>query len=373
MENAAWNSDWFLILAVGIALGVLVTKRFVDGRRARERAARDGVEAGHDFERRGEFDEARAVLRHMAAHDPQFPGLQQRLAGTGAGVPDLAAGNAMLGRYQVERELGRGAMGTVYRGRDPVIGRAVAIKTMVLPKALELAEREHAKQRFLREARAAGQLVHPGIVAIHDAGVEHDLCYIVMELVEGKDLVSHTKPPGLLPPAKVLSIVERVAEALAYAHSTGVVHRDIKPANILYAPDTDTVKVTDFGIARIPASPGRTASAVGTPSYMSPEQLTGRRIDGRADLFSLGVTLYQLLSGRLPFEGESISQLTAAIASGSHAPVRRHNPALPADVEAIVDRALDKDADRRFQSGAELAEAIRQARMNAGAAADAAA
>ncbi|HWH42872.1 MAG TPA: serine/threonine-protein kinase [Usitatibacter sp.] len=409
MENAAWNSDWFLLLVVAIALGMLVTKRFVENQRARERAARESVEADHvlglafqqqglldmafdklrrvpldgavmehlyalalDFERREEFDKAQAVFRHIAAHDPQFRDLPQRLAVPGTGVPDLAAGNAMLGRYEVERELGRGAMGRVYRGRDPVIAREVAIKTMVLPRALEPAEREHAKQRFLREARAAGRLVHPGIVAIHDAGVEHDLCYIVMELVEGRDLVAHTKQPGLLPPAKVLSIVERVAEAVDYAHAAGVVHRDIKPANILYAPETDTVKVTDFGVARIPSSAGpRTASAVGTPSYMSPEQLAGRRIDGRADLFALGVTLYQLLSGRLPFEAESISQLTAAIASGSHVPLRRHNPALPAGVEAIVERALEKEAERRFQSGAELAEAIRQVRSNSGAAADA--
>jgi len=366
MENAAWNSDWFLLLVVAIALGVLVTKRFIQSRRARERAARESVEADHvlglAFLQQGHLDTALEKLRPVP------------LDGAGTGARDLGAGNAMLGRYEVERELGRGAMGTVYRGRDPVIGRAVAIKTMVLPKALEPAEREHAKQRFLREARAAGQLVHPGIVAIHDAGVEHDLCYIVMELVEGRDLGAYTKPPGLLPPAKVLSIVERVAEALDHAHAAGVVHRDIKPANILYAPETDAVKVTDFGIARMPSSAGpRTASAVGTPSYMSPEQLAGHRIDGRADLFALGVTLYQLLSGRLPFEGESIARLTAAIASGSHVPVRRHNPALTAGVEAVVERALEKEAQRRFQSGAELAEAIRQVRSNSGAAADAAA
>jgi len=351
---------------VAIALGVLVTKRFIQSRRARERAARESVEADHvlglAFLQQGHLDTALEKLRPVP------------LDGAGTGARDLGAGNAMLGRYEVERELGRGAMGTVYRGRDPVIGRAVAIKTMVLPKALDPAEREQAKQRFLREARAAGGLVHPGIVAIHDAGVEGDLCYIVMELVEGRDLVAHTRQAALLPPAKVLSIGERVAEALAHAHAAGVVHRDIKPANILYAADTDTVKVTDFGIARIASSAGsRFASALGTPSYVPPEQLAGRRIDGRADLFALGVTLYQLLSGRLPFEGESMSQLTAAISSGAHVPVRRHNPALPAGVEAIVERALEREPERRFQSGTELAEAIRQIRSNSGAAADAAA
>jgi len=366
MENAAWNSDWFLLLVVAIALGVLATKRFIQSRRVRPPAAREilapDLAPGRAFQQDGELD---------SVFDKP---LQERLAGARSGGPDPATGNTMLGRYQVECELGRGAMGTVYRARDPVIGRAVAIKTMVLPKALDPAEREQAKQRFLREARAAGGLVHPGIVAIHNAGVEGDLCYIVMELVEGRDLVAHTRQAALLPPAKVLSIGERVAEALAHAHAAGVVHRDIKPANILYAADTDTVKVTDFGIARIASSAGsRFASALGTPSYVPPEQLAGRRIDGRADLFALGVTLYQLLSGRLPFEGESMSQLTAAISSGAHVPVRRHNPALPAGVEAIVERALEREPERRFQSGTELAEAIRQVRSNSGAAADAAA
>jgi eukaryotic-like serine/threonine-protein kinase len=411
METAAWNSDWFLVLVVAIALAVLVTKRFLASRRARERAQHEDAEADRmlglafqqqgqldiafeklrrvpfddalmeslhglalDFERHREFAKAQSVLRYMATHDPQFRDLQQRLARAGTGTLDLAAGKAMLGRYEVEQVLGSGAMGTVYRGYDPVIGRVVAIKTMALSGMLEPAQLEQARQRFFREAETAGRLTHPDIVTIHDAGIEHDLCYIVMELVEGKDLVPYTKQPNLLPPAKVLSIVERVAEALAYAHAMGVVHRDIKPANILYAPQADTVKVTDFGIARITASSGaRTGTSLGTPSYMSPEQLAGRRIDARADLFSLGVTLYQLLSGHLPFEGESMSQLMAAIAHGAHAPIRQHNASLPAGVDAIVDRALAKEVERRFQSGAELAEAIRQVRRNTGAAADAAA
>jgi serine/threonine-protein kinase len=274
----------------------------------------------------------------------------------------------MLGRYQVEKELGKGAMGVVYGGKDPKIGRVVAIKTMALSAEFEAEELQEAKERFFREAETAGRLNHPNIVTIFDAGEEHDLCYIAMEFLKGKDLVQHCKQPNLLPPAKVLSIVERVSDALSYAHSMGVVHRDIKPANIMYEPDGDVPKVTDFGIARVTdSSKTKTGMVLGTPSYMSPEQLAGKRIDGRSDIFSLGVTLYQMLCGRLPFEGESMTQLMFAIANTAHPPIRQYNPALPEWVDGIIDKVLAKDADQRFQTGAELAEAIRKARALAGA------
>jgi serine/threonine-protein kinase len=183
-----------------------------------------------------------------------------------------------------------------------------------------------------------------------------------MEFLKGKDLTPYTKQPNLLPPAKVLSIVERVADALSYAHSMSIVHRDIKPANIMYEPESDTVKVTDFGIARITdSSKTKTGMVLGTPSYMSPEQLAGKKIDGRSDIFSLGVTLYQMLSGKLPFEGESMTQLMFAIANTHQPPIRGYNAALPPWVDAIIERALEKNLEKRFQSGAEMAEAIRQA------------
>jgi serine/threonine-protein kinase len=270
----------------------------------------------------------------------------------------------MLGRYQVEKELGKGAMGVVYGGKDPKIGRVVAIKTMALSAEFEADELTEAKERFFREAETAGRLTHPNIVTIYDAGEEHDLCYIAMEFLKGKDLVPYTKQPNLLPPDKVLSIVERVADALGYAHSMGIVHRDIKPANIMYEPESDTVKVTDFGIARITdSSKTKTGMVLGTPSYMSPEQLAGKKIDGRSDLFSLGVTLYQMLSGKLPFEGESMTQLMFAIANNPHPPIRDFNAALPEWVVPIVDKALAKDYEKeRFQTGAEFAQAIRAAR-----------
>jgi len=339
-----------------------------------------------DFERRRQFNKAESVFRYMSGYNPKFRDIEERLgrnkqlsetiilggsaaARTNAGTMILQGGaqeKPMLGRYQIEKELGKGAMGVVYGGKDPKIGRVVAIKTMALSAEFEADELTEAKERFFREAETAGRLTHPNIVTIYDAGEEHDLCYIAMEFLKGKDLVPYTKQPNLLAPDKVLSIVERVADALGYAHTMGVVHRDIKPANIMYEPESDTAKVTDFGIARITdSSRTKTGMVLGTPSYMSPEQLAGKKIDGKSDIFSLGVTLYQMLSGRLPFEGESMTQLMFAIANNAHPPIRDFNPALPEWVDKIVDKALAKDMEKRYQTGAEFAEAVRQARRAA--------
>jgi serine/threonine-protein kinase len=336
-----------------------------------------------DFERRRQFNKAESCFRYMAAFNPKFRDIEERMnraknlsetiilggssaARTNASTMVLQGGGQekpMLGRYQVDKELGKGAMGVVYGGKDPKIGRVVAIKTMALSAEFEAEELVEAKERFFREAETAGRLNHPNIVTIFDAGEEHDLCYIAMEFLKGKDLVSYTKQPNLFPPDKVLHIVERVADALGYAHTMGIVHRDIKPANIMYEPESDTVKVTDFGIARITdSSKTKTGMVLGTPSYMSPEQLAGKKIDGRSDLFSLGVTLFQMLAGRLPFEGESMTQLMFAIANTDHPAIRDYNPALPEWVVPLIDRILAKDADKRFQNGTEFAEAIRQAR-----------
>jgi eukaryotic-like serine/threonine-protein kinase len=341
-----------------------------------------------DFERRRQFNKAESVFRYMATFDAKFRDIEERLnrakklsetiilggsaaARTNASTMMLDAGaqeKPMLGRYQVERELGKGAMGVVYAGKDPKIGRVVAIKTMALSAEFEPDELQDAKERFFREAETAGRLNHPNIVTIFDAGEEHDLCYIAMELLKGKDLAPFTKQPNLMPPDKVLSIVERVADALGYAHSMGVVHRDIKPANIMYEPESDTVKVTDFGIARITdSSKTKTGMVLGTPSYMSPEQLAGKKIDGRSDLFSLGVMLYQMLCGQLPFGGESMTQLMFAIANTPHPNIREFNATLPEWVVPLIDKALTKDADQRFQNGAEFAAAIREARKAAAA------
>src|SRR5258705_3095127 len=340
-----------------------------------------------DFERKRQFNKAEAAFRYMAGYDPKFRDLEARLSrakqmsetvilGGGQTHPGgtlVLGGGAekpMLGRYQVEKELGKGAMGVVYLGKDPKIGRVVAIKTMALSQEFEADELAEVKERFFREAETAGRLSHTNIVTIFDAGEEHDLCYIAMELLKGQDLVPFTKPGSTLSTDKVVSIVARVADALGYAHRQNVGHRDVKPANVMYEPESDTVKVTDFGIARITdSSKTKTGMVLGTPSYMSPEQLQGKKIDGRSDLFSLGVTLFQMLSGRLPFEGESMTQLMFAIANTPHPAIREYNPALPEWIDALIERALAKDFEKRFQTGAEFAEAIRQARKSGAAAA----
>jgi eukaryotic-like serine/threonine-protein kinase len=330
-----------------------------------------------DFERKRQFNKAEAVFRYMSGYNPKFRDLGQRLsrakqmsetvilggAQTHPGGTMVLGGGAekpMLGRYQVEKELGKGAMGVVYLGKDPKIGRVVAIKTMALSQEFEADELVEVKERFFREAETAGRLSHTNIVTIYDAGEEHDLCYIAMELLKGRDLMPFTKPGSTLPAEKVVSIVARVADALGYAHKQNVVHRDIKPANIMYELEADVVKVTDFGIARITdSSKTKTGMVLGTPSYMSPEQLQGKKIDGRSDLFSLAVTLYQLACGRLPFEGDSMAQLMYRIAN-EHAPdILQYNAALPPAFVAFLDKAMSKEADQRYQTGEEFAAALR--------------
>jgi eukaryotic-like serine/threonine-protein kinase len=336
-----------------------------------------------DFERRRQFNKAESAFAFVHTHDPKFRDVGERMArakkmsetiilggssGARATAATMVLGDTtekpMLGRYSVEKELGKGAMGVVYLGKDPKIGREVAIKTMALSNEFEGDELKEAKERFFREAESAGKLDHPNIVRIFDAGEEHDLAYIAMEFLKGKDLVPYTKHPNLLPLPKVLNIIERVADALNHAHGLGIVHRDIKPANIMYDPDADAPKVTDFGIARVTdSSKTKTGMVLGTPSYMSPEQLAGKKIDGRSDLFSLGVTMYQLASGRLPFEGESMTTLMFAIANEKHLDIREINPGLPDWMTDLVDMALAKRSDDRFQSGAEFAAAIRTYRQ----------
>src|SRR2546421_8896203 len=329
------------------------------------------------FERKRQFNKAEAAFRYMADHNPKFRDLEARLSRArqmsetlilgggqthpgGTLVLGRGAEKPMLGRYRVEKELGKGAMGVVYLGKDPKIGRVVAIKTMALSQQFEADELAEVKERFFREAETAGRLSHPNIVTIFDAGEEHDLCYIAMELLKGQDLVPFTKVGSTLATDKVVSIVARVADALGYAHRQNVVHRDVKPANVMYEPESDTVKVTDFVIPRITnSSRTKTGMVLGTPSYMSPEQLQGQKIDGGSELFSLGVTLYQMLAGRLPFEGESMTQLMFAIANTAHPPIREFNPALPEWVDAIIEKAMSKDAGERYQTGEEFASTLR--------------
>ncbi len=333
-----------------------------------------------DYERKRQFNKAASVYEHIAKGDAHYKDVQDRLkrsrnmqdtfvSGAGGGPSGTlmmhtdGMSKPMLGRYEVEKELGKGAMGVVYQGRDPKINRVVAIKTLALSEEFEGDELEEAKARFFREAETAGRLTHPNIVTIYDAGEEHDLAYIAMEFLKGKDMAGHTKIDNLLPIPKALAIVAAAAEALDYAHSNQVVHRDIKPANLMYEPDSDQIKLTDFGIARITdSSRTKTGLILGTPSYMSPEQLAGKKVDGRSDLFSLGVMLYQLLCGKLPFQGDSMATLMYMIANDPYTPITDVRPELADEAPcapAIIDRALVKNADERYQRGAEMADDLR--------------
>ena len=341
-----------------------------------------------DFERKRQFNKAENAFKYIAEKNPKFKDIADRvgrakamsetviLGGTGGhpgGTVILPGGGVekpMLGRYQVEKELGKGAMGVVYLGKDPKIGRVVAIKTMALSQEFDADELQDVKDRFFREAETAGRLNHPHIVTIFDAGEEHDLAFIAMEFLKGKDLAPFIKPETLLPLPKVMSIIARVAEALSYAHTNNVVHRDIKPANIMYELESDTVKVTDFGIARITdSSKTKTGMVLGTPSYMSPEQLSGKKIQGSSDLFLLGVTLYQMACGHLPFTGDSMAQLMFKIANEPHADILTFNPNLPPCLVDIVNKALAKQPEDRYQTGDELAQAIRACMADGGGAA----
>ena len=331
-----------------------------------------------DFERKRQFNKAQAVYEHMATYDKDYKDLQSKLnraknmsetvmlggGGSHPGGTMLLDGGAvekpMLGRYQVDKELGKGAMGVVYLGKDPKIGRVVAIKTMALSQEFSGDELVDARERFFREAETAGRLQHQNIVTIFDAGEEHDLAYIAMEFLKGKDLLDYCKDGNLLPVSKVLSIVARVAEALAYAHRQNVVHRDIKPANIMYEFDSDTVKVTDFGIARITdSSKTKTGLVLGTPSFMSPEQLAGKKVDGRSDLYSLGVMLFQMLTGVLPFRGESMAELMFKIANEEAPDIRIIRKELPESLANLVALSVSKRPETRYQDGDQFAADLR--------------
>ncbi|MDE2349882.1 MAG: serine/threonine protein kinase, partial [Gammaproteobacteria bacterium] len=291
-------------------------------------------------------------------------------AASPAGDEVPAAARSQLGRYRLEREIGRGAMGVVYLGRDLAINRLVAIKAIPLASEFNDSELAEARARFFREAETAGRLNHPNIVTIYDVGEERGLAYIAMEYLKGHHLSDYAPMGKLLDPRKVIELARRTADALGFAHKQQVVHRDIKPANLMYDAATDVLKITDFGIARLTgAGSTRTGIVLGTPSFMSPEQLEGRAVTGQSDLFSLGVSLFQLLTGHLPFAADSMTGLMQQIAETPHPPLRAYRPDLPACVEDIIDRALAKAPEARFESGAQMAAALEdcKARMPSGA------
>ncbi len=310
----------------------------------------------------GDFRDASERRRQLAKLSDRFPNAGGVSAGRTLVLDSPMIELPVLGRYRLQRELGSGAMGTVYLAVDPTIGREVAIKALPLLADHEGPEQE-AAARFFREAEAVGRLDHPNIVSVYDAGQEHDLAYMAMDYVPGESLDAWTHASTLLPVWEVLEAAAQVAEALAYAHGRKVVHRDIKPSNIIYDRASGVAKITDFGVARMADSNRtRTGTILGSPSYMSPEQVAGGKVDGRSDLFSLGTTLYQLLSGSLPFTGDSVANVMYQIANAKTSPLRKARRGLPVSVTRLVMRALQKDPSRRFASGAEMAKAIRKCR-----------
>lgn len=338
---------------------------------------------GLDYERKRQFNKSIPVFESIQEYDPKFRDVSERLARNaevsnaivlgGSAAPSangtLVVSNSgmekpMLGRYQIDKEIGRGAMGMVYLGHDPKIGRTVAIKTLMLSQEFEGDKLVEVKERFFREAETAGRLNHPNIVTIYDVGEDQEMSYIAMDYLKGIDLLGYSKQGSLLPALEVLDVIIKVADALDYANQQKVVHRDIKPANIIYDKETGVLKVTDFGVACLTdTSKTKTGTILGSPSYMSPEQLAGNRVDGRSDLFSLGVTMYQLLTGELPFVGESLASLMYKIANEKHPDIRMFNPELPACVAKIINKALHKDIDRRFQSGEQMVSALRRCKV----------
>jgi serine/threonine-protein kinase len=258
-----------------------------------------------------------------------------------------------LGRYEVLKEIGKGAIGTVYLGRDPKINRKVAIKTLRYDE-IDSEQLADIKERFFREAEAAGRLSHPNIVTIYDAGEDYDITYMAMEYLDGHDLARHCRKDNLLPPKTILNIIVRVAFALDYAHKHKVIHRDIKPANIMLT-EKGHVKVTDFGIARLTSADStQTGVILGTPNYMSPEQVLGKKLDGRSDIFSLGAVFYELLTGEKPFKSNNIGNLMHNIASAKFQPIRELRPDVPPCCEALVKRMMTKGRAKRFTSAGEV-------------------
>jgi eukaryotic-like serine/threonine-protein kinase len=268
---------------------------------------------------------------------------------------------SQLGRYEVLGELGQGAMGVVYRAKDPLIDRVVAIKTINLGLAMD--EKEEYEGRFYQEAKAAGRLNHPNIVTIYDVGKSGDVAYIAMEFLEGRELRDIMNESALLPVEQVLNIVAQVAQGLAYAHEHDIVHRDVKPSNIMVISDGH-VKITDFGIARMASSSVRTQTGMvlGSPKYMSPEQVMGKAIDQRSDIFSLGVMLYEMLTGQAPFNGENVNAIMYQTLNAVPPPPDTLNPAVPEMVNFIMAKALAKGLEDRYQNAKDFAVDLRTCR-----------
>jgi tRNA A-37 threonylcarbamoyl transferase component Bud32 len=332
---------------------------------------------GLDYERKRMLNKAVAVYEYIAQVDKSFRDLNARIPKLRSLVSPLTmAGQEVrpdgkiifsddlgikptVGRYEILEELGQGAMGIVYKAKDPKINRLLAIKTIRFSDEFEAEKIREIKERFMREAEIAGKLAHPSIVAVYDVGEDYELTYMAMEFLEGESLLKYCRKGSLLPLRRALYVVSETALALDYAHKQGVIHRDVKPANIMLLKDGQ-IKVTDFGIAKaVSSSQTKSGIVLGTPNYMSPEQINGHQIDGRSDIFSLAVVSFELLTGQLPFHGKNLTNLFYQITQMKHPSPREINPKVPRPVEQILDKALAKDPAQRFPTGADLAKYLR--------------
>lgn len=305
------------------------------------------------FEHQAKPERAEAVLEWMKQTQGVLKADQSVLK-KACGAPER------LGRYVIEKRIGRGAMGSVYLAKDPRINRPVAVKAIPIEKEFEDEELKEARQRFYREAESAGRLTHPNIITVFDAGEDKGLAYIAMEYVPGIPLRSFTDPKKLLAPKRALELAAATAEGLDYAHNAGVIHRDIKPANLLYNPRDGSIKISDFGVARMTDNnKTKTGIVLGTPMYMSPEQLGAEDLTGLSDLFSLGVTLYELLVGEVPFKATNIAVLMTKITTEHPAPISTRRAGIAPSVDDVLMKALAKRPQDRFSCGAEMAIALR--------------
>jgi predicted Ser/Thr protein kinase len=343
---------------------------------AEEEVLADLFEIGLRFERKRQYDRGLQVYSEISSRQKNYRDIEKRIksiAGISSARTKKLSPNQLqktlvmsqmempeLGRYKIEKELGRGAMGVVYLGKDPKINRQVAIKTLDYSQ-FSSRELNTLKTRFFREAEAAGRLSHSNIVTVYDMGEEEDFAFIAMDYVTGVPLSDYVTADNLLAVAEVYRIIQIVAEALDYAHNQKIVHRDIKPGNVMYNSSDRQVKITDFGIARITDSvKTRTGSFMGSPSYMAPEQMSGAPVDGRTDIYSLGVSFYQLLTGKLPFEADNLANLAYKITNEHFVPIREVRPDLPASATRIINKAMQKEPDKRYASGAEMVKVLKR-------------
>jgi tRNA A-37 threonylcarbamoyl transferase component Bud32 len=334
----------------------------------------------NEYERRRQYDNALSVFDYIHENKMNHKNVLVRIknlksfkSGRGKrivegdhtqGIPDFEPKHTLLGHYIINGEIGRGAMGVVYLGHDIKIDRKVAIKAVNLAQFVDT-RLDDMKKKFLKEAKAIGRLNCSGIVTVFDVGEEQDVAYIAMDFVPGESLAAYTDINKLLPIAEVLKITARIAEALGYAHARNVIHCDVKPGNILYNDEENIVKVTDFGIARLTDTTlTQTGTIIGSPSYMSPEQLQGKTLDGKSDIFSLGVMFFHMLSGHYPFPGKSITEIAYKVVGTKHPDIRKFKPDLPMAVVKIINKALQKSPSKRFDSAEKMAKALYEAEFS---------